>query len=67
MRPHTELRSVAHKLRNLLQRVANRAEVLEMADSPSERAAHVGVLMKHVEEAAAVIAQLDEIAERAER
>jgi hypothetical protein len=67
MRPQTELRTVAHKLRNLLQRVANRAEVLETAESPSERAAHVGVLMKHVEEAAEVIRQLDEIADRNER
>jgi hypothetical protein len=62
-----ELRYVAHRLRNLLQRVANRAECLEMTDDRSERTTHVEILMKHVEEAAAVIAQLDELAERRER
>jgi hypothetical protein len=67
MQQYDELRTVAHKLRNLLQRVANRAECLETAENASERATHVGILMRHVEEAAAVIAVLDEMAARPER
>jgi len=63
----SELRFVAHRLRNLLQRVANRAEFLEMTDDRGERATHVDALMQHVEEAAAVIAELDELAERRQR
>jgi hypothetical protein len=67
MLEHRELRTVAHKLRNLLQRVANHAECLENTDDRDERALHVTVLMRHVDEAASVIAVLDELAERVER
>jgi light-regulated signal transduction histidine kinase (bacteriophytochrome) len=67
MLEQNELRVVAHRLRNLLQRVANRAECLEMTDDRSERSTHIEILMRHVEEAAEVIARLDQMAERPER
>ena len=58
---------MAHKLRNLLQRVTNRAEFIELAETRSERAEHTILLMNHVAEAAAEIARLDDLAEREER
>jgi hypothetical protein len=61
MQPSPPLRVIAHELRNLLQRVANRAEAITLASSDAERAEHAARLLHHIEEVAGVVARLDEL------
>jgi hypothetical protein len=53
-----DLQELVHQVRNLLQRVANRAEFIETAETVAERAEHKAHLIAHLEEVAAMVARL---------
>ena len=57
-----ELSKLAHNLRNVLQRVVTRAELLEAAGTPVERANHKECLIDQVEQAAALVDRIDRLA-----